>query len=50
MGNNPISILIADDHAIFRDGLRRLLASENDFKVVAEAGDGQEAVSLTRRL
>jgi len=50
MGNNPISILIADDHAIFRDGLRRLLVSESDFKVVAEAADGQEAVALTRRL
>ena len=50
MGNNPISILIADDHAIFRDGVRRLLASESDFKVVAEAADGQEAVALTRRL
>jgi two-component system nitrate/nitrite response regulator NarL len=50
MGNNPISILIADDHAIFRDGLRRLLASESDFKVVAEAANGQEAVALTRRL
>ena len=50
MGNNPISILIADDHAIFRDGVRRLIASESDFKVVAEAADGQEAVALTRRL
>ena len=47
--NRPISIVIADDHAIFRDGLRRLLASEKDFKVVAEASDGQEAIALTRQ-
>ena len=47
--NRPISIVIADDHAIFRDGLRRLLASENDFRVVAEASDGQEAIALTRQ-
>ena len=46
----PIRILIADDHAIFRDGLRRLLATQDDFKVVAEATDGNEAVSLTREL
>ncbi|MGE0406908.1 MAG: response regulator [Candidatus Korobacteraceae bacterium] len=41
-----IRILIADDHPIFRDGLRRLLESEPDFKVVAEASDGAEAVAL----
>jgi two-component system, NarL family, nitrate/nitrite response regulator NarL len=46
----PIRILIADDHAIFRDGLRRLLVTQEDFVVVAEARDGKEAVSLTREL
>lgn len=45
-----IRILIADDHAIFRDGLRRLLTSEKDFDVIAEAADGNEAVTLTRQL
>src|SRR6267154_2908106 len=45
-----IRIVIADDHAIFRDGLRRLLLSQPDFEVVAEASDGKEAVSLARRL
>jgi DNA-binding NarL/FixJ family response regulator len=50
MTKYPISIVIADDHAIFRDGLRRLLVSESDFKVVAEAADGKEAVALTRQL
>ena len=45
-----IRIIIADDHAIFRDGLRRLLASEKDFAVVGEAADGEQAISLTRQL
>jgi two-component system nitrate/nitrite response regulator NarL len=48
--SRPIRILIADDHAIFRDGLRRLLVSQGDFAVVAEATDGKEALSLTREL
>lgn len=43
-------ILIADDHPIFRDGLRTLLAAESDFEVVGEACDGEEAVQLARRL
>lgn len=50
MHGRPIRIIIADDHAIFRDGLRRLLVSEMDFTVVAEAADGKEAVRLTREL
>jgi DNA-binding NarL/FixJ family response regulator len=41
---SPIRIVIADDHPIFRDGLRRLLESESDMKVVGEACDGFEAV------
>jgi two-component system, NarL family, nitrate/nitrite response regulator NarL len=48
--NHPIRILIADDHPILRDGLRRLLVSEGDFTVVAEASDGSEAVALARKL
>jgi two-component system, NarL family, nitrate/nitrite response regulator NarL len=47
---HPVRILIADDHAIFRDGLRRLLVTQEDFAVVAEAADGKQAVSLTREL
>ena len=46
----PARILIADDHPIFRDGLRRLLESERDFRVVGEACDGIEAVDLARKL
>ena len=44
-----IRIVIADDHPIFRDGLRRLLESEPDMKVVGEACDGREAVRLVHR-
>jgi two-component system nitrate/nitrite response regulator NarL len=45
-----VRILIADDHPIFRDGLKRLLESERDFKVVGEACDGVEAVKMVRQL
>ncbi len=42
-------VLIADDHALFRDGLRSLLEARQ-IEVVGEAANGQEAVELTRRL
>lgn len=45
-----IRVLIADDHPIFRDGLRRLLESEREFEVIGEAQDGAEAVKLARQL
>jgi two-component system, NarL family, nitrate/nitrite response regulator NarL len=45
----PISIVIADDHPIFRDGLRRLLEAEADLRVAGTAGDGEEAVRLVRK-
>ncbi|MBV8475941.1 MAG: response regulator transcription factor [Acidobacteria bacterium] len=45
-----IRLIIADDHPIFRDGLRRLLEAESDMKVVGEAKDGAEAVKLARQL
>jgi two-component system nitrate/nitrite response regulator NarL len=46
----PIRIVIADDHPIFRDGLRRLLEAEADLKVIGEASDGSEAVKMARQL
>ena len=45
----PIRILIADDHAIIRRGLRTLLEHEPGLEVVAEASDGREAIALARR-
>jgi two-component system, NarL family, nitrate/nitrite response regulator NarL len=48
--SQPVRILLADDHPIFRDGLRRLLEAEPDLKVVGEACDGAEAVKMARQL
>jgi two-component system, NarL family, response regulator LiaR len=45
-----IRILIADDHAIVREGLRALLATEPEVELVAEASDGAQAVSKIRAL
>jgi DNA-binding NarL/FixJ family response regulator len=45
-----IGIVIADDHPLFRDGLKKLLAEEHGFRVLGEAGDGEQAVSLVREL
>ena len=50
MDTQRIRIIIADDHAIFRDGLRRLLETEPGFHVVGEASDGAEAVAMARKL
>jgi DNA-binding NarL/FixJ family response regulator len=50
MESNGIRIVIADDHPIFRRGLRSLLEAEPGFVVVGEAGDGDEAVRLSRSL
>src|ERR671924_2433 len=46
----PIRILIADDHPMFRFGLRALLAAESDTEVLGEATNGQEAVTLAASL
>jgi DNA-binding NarL/FixJ family response regulator len=45
-----IRVLLADDHALVREGTRRLLETENDVEVVAEAASGEEAVDAARRL
>jgi two-component system NarL family response regulator len=44
--NDPIRIVIADDHPVIRAGLRDLLSSHGDFVVAAEAADGLEAVAV----
>lgn len=47
---NSIKILIADDHPVFRFGLKALLATEPDLQVIAEASTGLDAVTLARDL
>ncbi|MFC9501831.1 response regulator [Streptomyces sp. NPDC056982] len=44
----PIRILLADDHALVRRGVRLILDGEPDLEVVAEAGDGAEAIEMAR--
>ncbi len=46
----PITILLAEDHRIIREGLRELLRIEEDIQVIAEAENGRQAVSLTEQL
>lgn len=46
----PITILLAEDHRIIRESLRALLLSEADLRVIGEAENGRQAVSLTRQL
>jgi DNA-binding NarL/FixJ family response regulator len=47
---SPIRVLIADDHVLFRDGLRALLAAAPDMELVGEAGTGDEAIAQTAAL
>ncbi|MBI4787141.1 MAG: response regulator transcription factor [Chloroflexi bacterium] len=50
MAAKPIRVLITDDHAIVRKGIRALLATEHDIQVIGEACDGAEAVGLAQQL
>ena len=45
-----IRVIIADDHALLRQGLCRILELEEDIQVVAQAADGEEAVRLAREI
>jgi NarL family two-component system response regulator LiaR len=45
-----IRVLLAEDHVVVRQGTRQLLEREPDFKIVGEAGDGEEAVRLAKEL
>jgi DNA-binding NarL/FixJ family response regulator len=47
---NTIRLVIADDHPIVRDGLKKLLLLEDDFEVVGEASDGREVLDKVREL
>src|SRR5471032_2044129 len=45
-----ISVLLADDHTVVRQGLRALLTAETDIEVVGEAATGRQAIQLARQL
>jgi DNA-binding NarL/FixJ family response regulator len=49
MNVEPLRILLADDHTVVRQGLRKLLEECEDWEVVAEAGDGREAVRMAEQ-
>jgi DNA-binding NarL/FixJ family response regulator len=50
MSNETIRVVIADDHSLFREGLRVLLQTVSDISVVADVADGVEAIGATVRL
>ena len=45
-----ITVLLAEDHTIVREGVRKMLELEKDFKIVGEAQDGRQAVALVKKL
>jgi DNA-binding NarL/FixJ family response regulator len=45
-----ITVLLADDHAVVREGFREILELEDDFEVVGEAEDGRQAVAMVKTL
>ena len=47
---DPITILVVDDHAVVREGLRAFLGLQDGFEIVGEAGDGDEALEQAERL
>lgn len=47
--NRVIRVLLADDHALVREGTRRLIDAESDLEVVAEASSGEEAIEAVKR-
>ena len=49
-GNQPVRVLIVDDHSVVRQGLRSFLDLHQDIQVVGEASGGEEAVDLVGRL
>ncbi|MFC1905410.1 response regulator [Chloroflexota bacterium] len=47
---NKIRILVVDDHALMRDGIRALLGLQDDIEIVGEAAEGKEAIDLVQKL
>ena len=48
MAAEPIRVMIVDDHAVVREGLRTFLQLQDGIEVVGEAADGREAIELAR--
>jgi len=48
--SDPITVVLADDHPLFRAGLADVIGADRAFRLVGEAGDGQTALDLVRRL
>jgi DNA-binding NarL/FixJ family response regulator len=49
MGGGKTKVVIVEDHRLFREGLKSILADKSEFEVVGEAGDGVEAITCIRR-
>ena len=49
-GNDPIRVVLADDHAEFREGLKEMLLTDEGIEVVGEAGDGAQAIEVAGRV
>ena len=47
---DKITILIADDHSLMRQGLKQIIELEDDMKVISQATNGEEAIEMTKRL
>lgn len=45
-GKAPIKVLLADDHQLFREGLKRILNMEDDIEVIGECGDGIQVLEF----
>lgn len=50
MTDQKISILLVDDHKLFREGVKRILEMEESFEIVGEASDGEEACQMEKKL
>jgi len=50
MSKKRITVLLAEDHTVVREGFRKILELEDDFEVVGEAEDGRQAVALVKKL
>jgi len=50
LADRRITVLLADDHAMFRQGIKEMLSTDEEIEVVGEAGDGLQAVALAEKL